>query len=215
MKKIIIFAIVSSLLLGLAACNKTTAGAVAIVNGVEITREAFDLELEYELEYYNKEGITHTDQELAELKKGVVDRLINTHLLKEAAIKAGIEADSVGVENELATVMQGFDDEAAFNQALEDADFTLESYKQVLAEMLMINDLFEQELELSKIQVEEEQIQSMVDYYLNYYSEEEDIDEEELRDFVIYSLKQQEADSLRNGFIEKLRLESEINYLDF
>jgi hypothetical protein len=215
MKKIIILAVVSSLLLGLAACNKTSAGVVAIVNGVEITQEAFDAELEYDLEYYNKEGITLTDQELAELKKGVVDRLINTHLLKEAAIKAGIDADSVDVETELAAVIENFDDEATFNKALEDADFTLESYKQVLAEMMMIEALFEQELAITEIQVEEEQIQAMVQYYMENYDEEDEVDQEELREFVIYSLKQQKAESLRKDFIEKLRGDSEIKYLDF
>lgn len=215
MKKVFIFAVVSSLLLGLVACDKAATGPVATVNGVEISREAFDSEMEYDLGYYSSQGVTLTDEELVEVKKNAVDRLINTHLLKEAAIKAGIVADSVDVEGELAAIVEGFDDEAAFDQALEDANFTLESYKLVLTEMLMIEALFEQELELSQIQVEEEQIQTMVDYYLENYGEEDDVDEEELREFVIYSLKQQKVESLRNDYIEQLRVDSEIKYLDF
>lgn len=212
MKKVIIFAVVSSLLLGLAACDKTASGPVAIVNGVEISREAFDSELEYDLDYLNSQGIT---LELSEVKQNVVDRLINTHLLKEAAVKAGIDAGTVDVEGELAAIMEAFEDEADFEQALAEADFTLESYKLVLTDMLMIEALFEQELELSKVEVDEEQVQAMVDFYLEKYGEEDDVDEEDLREYVTYTLTQEKIDSLRNDYLEKLRQDSDIEYLDF
>lgn len=215
MKKVAVIIFISSLILGLAACDKTPTGPVAIVNGVEITREAFDSELEYDLEYFNSQGMTLTDQELAEVKQNVVDRLINTHLLKEAALKAGINADTVDVDGELATIMESFEDEADFEQALAEADFTLESYKQVLADMLMIEALFEQELELSKIEVGEEEIEAMIASYLEYYGEEDDIDEEELREYAIYVLKERKIESLRFEYLEKLRGESDIEYLDF
>ncbi|NLY32688.1 MAG: hypothetical protein GX065_07830 [Firmicutes bacterium] len=214
MKKVAVFVLISSLILGLVACDKTPTGPVAIVNGVEITREAFASELEYDLEYYTSQGMELTDQELAEVKQIVVDRLINTHLLKEAALKAGINADTVDVDGELAAIMESFEDEADFAQALAEADFTLESYRQVLADMLMIEALFEQELELSKIEVEEEAIEAMIASYLEYY-EEDDTDEEELREYAIYVLKERKIESLRLEYLEKLRGESDIEYLDF
>lgn len=213
MKRITVFALVFSMLFGLAGCAKK--GPVAIVNGVEISREAFDSEVKYDLASYESQGVTLTDKEIAEVKQYAVDRLINTHLLKEAASKAGITAESVDIEGELAAVKDSFTDEAAFLKALTDAGFTLESYQSVLAEILMIEALFEQELEFSKIEVGEEEVQAMVDLYLQNYEEEEEIDEADLREYVAYTLKEQKAEAMRSEYIEKLRKESEIKYLDF
>lgn len=212
-KKAVVFILVFSLLLSLSGCAKK--GPVAIVNGVEISREAFDSEVKYDLASYESQGITLTDEEIAEVKQYAVDRLINTHLLKEAAIKAGITAGSVDVDGELEDIKDSFSDETAFNQALADAGFTMESYKTVLTDILMIEALFEQELELSKIEVSEEDIQAMVDLYLENYGEDEEIDEAELREYVAYTLKDQKAEALRSEYVEKLRKESEIKYLDF
>jgi hypothetical protein len=211
MKKITVFALVFSLLLGLAGCAKK--GSVAIVNGVEISREAFDSEVNYDLASYESQGVTLTDEDIAQVKQNAVDRLINTHLLKEAAIKAGITAESVDVDGELTAVKDSFSDEATFNQALADAEFTLESYKSVLTDILMIEALFEQELELSKIEVGEEEIQAMVDLYLENYGGEDEIDEEDLRDYLAYTLKEEKAEARRSEYIEKLRKESKIEYL--
>ncbi|MDD4658176.1 MAG: SurA N-terminal domain-containing protein, partial [Eubacteriales bacterium] len=153
------------------------------------------------------------DEDIAQVKQNAVDRLINTHLLKEAAIKAGITAESVDVDGELTAVKDSFSDEATFNQALADAEFTLESYKSVLTDILMIEALFEQELELSKIEVGEEEIQAMVDLYLENYGGEDEIDEEDLRDYLAYTLKEEKAEARRSEYIEKLRKESKIEYL--
>ncbi len=213
MKKITVFAIVFSLLLGLAGCSQK--GPVAIVNGVEISREAFDSEVNYDLASYESQGVTLTDEEIKQVKQYAVDRLINTHLLKAAAIKAGITAESVDVEKELAAVKDSFPDEDAFEQALTDAEFSLESYKSVLTDILMIEALFEQELELSKIEVGEEDIQAAVDLYLQNYEGDEEIDEEDLREYLAYTLKEQKADSMRSDYIAQLRKDSEIEYLDF
>jgi len=211
MKKIIILALV--MIMALTGCSKK--GPVAIVNGVDISREDFNTELKFELAAYESQGITLTDEQSDEVKKYVVDRLINTQLLKEAAAKAGITAASVKIDEELTAVKDSFEDEEAFAKALADAHFTLESYRSALADVLMIEALFEKELELSKIEVGEEEIQAMVDLYLKNYEGDEEIDEEDLRKYVAYTLKEQKAESMRSEYVEKLRKESEIKYLDF
>lgn len=211
MKKIMVFALV--IVMALTGCSKK--GPVAIVNGVDISREDFDNELKFELAAYENQGVTLTDEQIDEVKKYVVDRLINTQLLKEAAAKAGITAASVDIDKELAAVKASFEDEATFEKALADANFTLEAYRSALTDVLMIEALFEKELELSKIEVGDEEIQEIVDLYLEKYEGEEEIDEEDLREYAAYNLKEQKAESMRSAYVEKLRKDSEIKYLNF
>ena len=213
MKKITIFAVIMVMVMALTGCSKK--GPVAIVNGVEISREDFNTELKFELAAYETQGVTLTDEQIKEVKQYIVDRLINTQLLKEAAAKAGITAASLDVDGEFAAVKESFEDEATFEKALAEADFTLESYKAALTDVLMIEALFEQELELSKLEISEKEIQAMVDIYLENYEGEEEIDEEDLREYLTYTLKEKKAESMRGEYVEKLRKESEIKYLDF
>jgi hypothetical protein len=213
MKKITVFAVIMIMVMALTGCSKK--GPVAIVNGVEISREDFNTELKFELAAYETQGVTLTDEQIKEVKQYIVDRLINTQLLKEAAAKAGITAASLDVDGEFAAVKESFEDEATFEKALAEADFTLESYKAALTDVLMIEALFEQELELSKLEISEKEIQAMVDIYLENYEGEEEIDEEDLREYLTYTLKEKKAESMRGEYVEKLRKESEIKYLDF
>ena len=213
MKKITIFAVIMVMVMALTGCSKK--GPVAIVNGVEISRDDFNTELKFELAAYETQGVTLTDEQIEEVKQYIVDRLINTQLLTEAAAKAGITVASLDVDGELAAVIESFEDETTFEKALAEADFTLESYKAALTDVLMIEALFEKELELSKLDVSEEEIQAMVDIYLENYEGEEEIDEEDLREYLTFTLKENKAESMRGEYVEKLRKESEIKYLDF
>ncbi len=210
MKKIIIFFLVLSLALLAGACVQK--GPAAKVNGVEITREALEHEMRYDLEAYKAEGITLSKEDEEAIKQSALERLIGTFLLKEAAAKAGLSAESIDVEGELAAVRGEYADEAAFIRALADADFTLDTYRTALTDILIIEALFEQELELSKVTVSEEEVQERVDLYLENYEGEDELDLEELEEYARYMLSEDKAQALRNQYLDRLWQESEIEF---
>lgn len=212
MKKILGLILAIIFILNLTGCGQK--GPAAIVNGVEISRAALDAEVEYDLTAYREQGVNLSAEEIAAVKKSALDRLISTYLLKEAAAGLGINATTVDVEGELTAVREGFADEEAFLQALEAADFTLETYKLALADILIVEALFEKELALSAIEVGAEEVQELMDSYLAEYEGEEEIDEEDLREYVAFSLKEQKAQALRSEYVEKLWQASEIEYGD-
>lgn len=215
MKRIAIFSLSLALLFGLAGCSPRNTVA-AIVNGVEISQAALMKEVEYELAEYKKMGYELTKEEAFTVKQAALDRLISTFLLKEAAAKLGITAATVAVDSEIEAITASFDSEDEFLQALAAADFTLESYRLALTDVMIIEALFEKELSLSEIDVDAESIQGAVDYYLeNYAEEDEEIDLDDLWQTAESSLSEQRAEYLRNEYIEKLWAASEIEYFDF
>ena len=213
MKKFTTILLLTTILLCLAGCGKTK--PVAIVNGIEITRVALDEEVEYDLAMYESRGIELTDEDIEAIEQAALERLINTVLVREAASVAGITVDSVDVEGRLADIKDSYEDAESFQSALEAAGFTLESYKEALAENLVFDAFFEQQLDFSGIEPTEEDIQTMVDLYLENNGEGEEVDEEELREYVAYALRNQAIQALRSEYIEALWQASDIQYLDF
>lgn len=214
LKKIAAYTLVFALLIVAAGCGSEDNGPVASVNGVEIPWETFDMEFQYELTMYQQDGTVLKESEKEQIKLLVVDRLINNILLRDAVEDAGITADDVDVDGQLTEVMGRFDDEEEFNDALDIAGFSLEEYKLVIAEYLMIEELFESQLMLSEISVDEKDIQKEMDYLVENY-EGDDLDVEELREFVEHTLKQDKAEELRSLYIDQLRSDSDIEYFDF
>ncbi len=112
----------------------------------------------------------------------------------------------------MAAVRGEYADEAAFIRALADADFTLDTYRTALTDILIIEALFEQELELSKVTVSEEEVQERVDLYLENYEGEDELDLEELEEYARYMLSEDKAQALRNQYLDRLWQESEIEF---
>ena len=168
--------------------------------------------MRYDLEAYKAEGITLSKEDEEAIKQSALERLIGTFLLKEAAAKAGLSAESIDVEGEMAAVRGEYADEAAFIRALADADFTLDTYRTALTDILIIEALFEQELELSKVTVSEEEVQERVDLYLENYEGEDELDLEELEEYARYMLSEDKAQALRNQYLDRLWQESEIEF---
>lgn len=215
MKKSMLVILVFVLIFGVVACENK--GPVAIVNGVKITRQAFDTEVEYDLAEYRAQGIELSDEDIVGIKHAALDRLITIFLLKEAANVKGISVGDEDVAKHISQVQESFSDEAAFLSALTEEGFTLDSYKDTVLDILLIEALFEEELALSSLQVDEELIEEYVLSLLAYSEQDEgqeEIDEDDLREYAIYVLTQEKAQDLRNDYIEKLWQDSVIEFFN-
>jgi len=215
LKKLAVSVIIFTLSILTVGCGSKT-NPVAIVNGMEISRADYDAELEFELYGFEQQGYQLKEEELEMVKEQVLDRLINNRLLLQAAEQAGISPDSVNADAELVEIIAGFESEEEFQAALKQSGFTLEVYTRLIAEYLMIEDLFEAELNISALTVSDEEVQTAVAEFMASISEEdaEDLDPEDVKEYFAYSLVQDKANQLKGDFIQELRENSEIEYLD-
>ncbi|MTI96428.1 MAG: hypothetical protein FH749_13300 [Firmicutes bacterium] len=203
------------LIFAVACSSSEPAGPVAIVNGSEISRSAFETELEYELEFYEMLGIELNDEDIAEIREGVLERLINIELLLGAAAAAGITTESVDVDAELDLIRDMFDTEDEFLGALESEGYTLDTYKQIMQEHLMVQALLDKELDFGNIELTPEELQELEEFYDDEFADLEDAPErEEVLEYYSSLWIEEKADMIVWEYIEELRAESEIEYLD-
>lgn len=214
MKKLAALGLV--LLVFLTGCAPAAKGPVAIVNGVEIARADYERELHFELASFTRAGYELSKEELKIVEETVLERLINNCLLLGAAEAAGINRDSVDVQGTLEKIISNYEDEAEFEAELEANGFTREEFQELIAEALIIEELFELELKLSTVEVNDEEIEAEVQEYLDALGDEaEELDVEEVRSYFAYVLVQEKIHELKMGYIQELREQSDIQYLDF
>lgn len=212
-KRFAFIVMVFLVLLNVTGCAKK--GPVAIVNGIEITRQDFDAEVEYDLATYEAQGLSLSAEDIDAIKHAALDRLITVLLLKETAAAQGVTIDDAEINEHIELIKGDFDNDEHFNTALEEAGFTDASYRDALEEILIIEALFEQELALRSIQIEDESIEEFVNAYLEGYQGDEPVDEGELREYAAFMLSEERAQALRSEYIERLWQDSRIELIDF
>ena len=102
-----------------AAEEKTgTDGKVAVINDAVITQEAFEQEMTPVLKQMEMQGQKPDETQVAEIRKKVLDNMINREVLYQASQKKDFTADDKAVEEKLASFKKQFPDEAQFKEAL-------------------------------------------------------------------------------------------------
>jgi len=113
-------------------------GDAVRVNGTAISYQRFH---GFYVEYRNSKGVAvgaRGDQLdlLTRLRKEAMDRLIEQELVRQAAVREGIEVKPEAVDEAVADLRAVFDDELSFNLRLKDEGFTLESYREHVAQLM-------------------------------------------------------------------------------
>lgn len=199
----------------LSACAPAVPGPVAIVNGIEISREEFDREVDYELASFVQGDYELTEEELELVQEAVLVRLINNCLLLEAAAAVGITRETVDYGGTIAEIIANYESEAEFEAELLESGFSREEFRGLIADALVIEELFEAELQLSSLEVSDEEIDVVVAEYLATLGEEaQDIDPEDVRFYVALSLLEQMAYEQKMAYTQGLWEQSDIEYFE-
>lgn len=119
---------------------------LAVVNGAVITQEEFQSELEPFLQRMAMSGQKPEAEQLTEIKKKILENLINRELLYQVAKEKGVEADPKAVEEQFSELRERFPDEAQFQAMLDQLGITADSLKDQIAQRLMIQKVIEQEV---------------------------------------------------------------------
>ncbi len=140
----------------MAADPKPAGDKAAVVNGVVITRAHFDKELKVHLERVSRQGRQISDDQLAELKKEVLDGLIEREVLYQKSQKAGIKVDEKKVDDQMAGIKKRFPSEAEFQKALTSMNLTEAEVRTQIQRGLAIRGLIDKEV-ADKIVITEEE----------------------------------------------------------
>ena len=140
----------------MAAENEVAGENVAVVNGVVITRAHYDKELKVHLERISRQGRQIPDEQLAALKKDVLDGLIEREVLYQQSQNAGIKVDEQKIDEQIASIKQRFGNEENFKKALDSMGLTEAEVRMQIQRGLAIRGLIDQKV-ASKIVVTEEE----------------------------------------------------------
>ena len=145
------------------AVDKTPAGEkAAVVNGVVITRAHFDKELKVHLERVSRQGQQISDEQINDLKKDVLEGLIEREILYQESQKAGIKVPDQKVEDQMAGIKKRFPNEEEFKKALASMGLTEEEVRAQIQRGLSIRELIDQKV-ANKIVVTDEETKAYYD----------------------------------------------------
>ena len=165
-------------------------GNVAVVNGVAISQEDFDRELFGIQEQSANRGEKIDDARLAEVKKKVLDKLIDGELLYQESQKMGLKADDSTVDEQYAKFKEQFPNEEEFNKELAKVKLTETSLKSQIKQVMVIQQYIDKEF-VQKITVSEDELKAFFEAYL--------------KDRIEKNLKQEKIQNEVAKFLEKLR----------
>ncbi len=123
------------------AAGDTTKDAVAIVNGVGISKAHFDQALASSEQSYQGQNQQLSPEQLKQLKTNVLDSLIAQELLFQESKKEKIVISTKQVDDQLSSIEKQFTDDKEFQQALDKTGMTKESLRQSLQRSLAIQEL--------------------------------------------------------------------------
>ena len=118
----------------------------AVVNGAVITQDQFDNEFGQVNQEFLKQGRTPTNSQLKEIKKTVLETLINRELLFQESRKTGIHIKEEVIQDQLESVKKRFPNQAEFKKALKQMKLIENDVKSQIGRALAIRELINKQI---------------------------------------------------------------------
>lgn len=181
---------------------------VATVNGEEISREDY-LALYQQMEQtYAMQGANVTDPQFKnQLQTQVVDQLIASFLLKEAAAEEGVVVEDSEVNEEIDLIIENTGGREAFEEELQAQGLTEETLRKNIREQFLVQNYIQTKLPEEQREVSNEETQVLYDE-ISAQQELPPIEDirEELKTEIIY----REESEIVQGLINQLKSQAEI-----
>ncbi|MEX0918311.1 MAG: SurA N-terminal domain-containing protein [Candidatus Paceibacterota bacterium] len=189
--------------------DQNTDGAVATVNGEEISREAYNNATTQLRTAAQAQGATLTD---VQLRDQVLNSLINNRLLVQAARDAGVSASETEIQAEYELVVENAGGAEAFSQQLEALDITDAEVRTELSEQLTVNSFLLASINSEgNVTVSDEEVTA---FYTDLTANNEDVPPlEEIRTQIEEQVRFQKQQQAIAGLVETLRANAEIEIL--
>jgi peptidyl-prolyl cis-trans isomerase C len=138
------------------ADEQDTAQPVARVNGVEISQEEFNSEINIYMQRHRRPESQLSEEQMAELRSQILESIIERELLYQKSVMSGIAVESAEVEAQLETIKKRFVNEAGFDKALEQMGMTEAEVKKEIERGIAIRKLIDREVAASIVVADEE-----------------------------------------------------------
>ena len=142
---------------GLAACgsgassNGRTGGVAATVNGTEISEdkitdqvESIRVQMSIDDEDSWGEWLVQNDYTPEEVREQIIDGYVEQELVRQGAAERGVTVESSTIDEYVNSMKSQYDDDEAWQKALNGAGITEEEYRQNLELSLLYTDLYAQ-----------------------------------------------------------------------
>jgi peptidyl-prolyl cis-trans isomerase C len=160
-------------LLTIQACEKEDAkfpeGTIAVVNGAVITQEDLDTELSMAQQQFASQSQPN-DEQLAEIKKKLLDGLIARKVLYQESQKKGIEVDDATIDERLANMKKQFPKEDDFKGMLDKMRLTEDALKSQVRKGMVIQKLIDQEA-VSNLKISDKDAKDYYDGHMDLFKQ--------------------------------------------
>ncbi|NIS61068.1 MAG: peptidylprolyl isomerase [Proteobacteria bacterium] len=160
--------------LGLAGEKQTPPGKVAVVNGSVINRIDFDREVNRVQQRLSRMGKPLSDSQLSEIKKEVLENLINHELVYQESQKQGITVDEVAINERVRKLKERFPSEAEFKSALTKANLTEDDIKAQFMRGMAIEQFIDTQF-VQKISVSDKESKGYYDSHPDLFKQPEQV----------------------------------------
>ena len=143
--------------------KKIPDGAVASVNGVVITQDVFDKEMAHVRSQFARSGRPLSESQSADIKKRILETLINRELLYQESQHKDIKIEDKEVNEQFDIVKKRFPSEKAYKETLLKANITEAELKSDIREGLAIQQFVDKYL-AQDVKVSETDVK---DFYKN------------------------------------------------
>ncbi len=175
--------------------KETAKDDIAVVNGVGIKQEDYDREFIGIQEQYSSRGEKLEDKDLADIKKKILEKLIDLQLLYQESQKKGYKIEDSTVEEQLAKFKEQFPSVDEFNKEMARVKFTEASLKNQIKQGMAIQQYVNKEI-ADKITVS-------VDEIKNFF-------ETHLKERIEKSIKQEKVQNEVAKYLDQLKNKSEV-----
>lgn len=149
-------------------------GKVAVVNDTVITQADFDREMGRVREQLSRMGKPISDSRLSEIKKEVLENLINRELVYQESQKQGIIVNKAEVDEQLKKLKGQFPSEAEFKNALSKANFSEAALKSRMERGIAIQRFFDKKF-VQNITVSEKESKAYYESHPDLFKQSEQL----------------------------------------
>ncbi len=147
---------------------------VAEVNGAVITQKDFENEMRRVERMFSKRGKPLSDSQVSEVKKEVLESLINRELLYQESAKENVDIAQATVDERLSKLKKRFADEAEFRRALSQMNLSEMSLKSQLKREMAIQQLIDEKI-AGKVSVSDEESKTYYDTNPDHFKRPEEV----------------------------------------
>ena len=145
-----------------AAEKKASEDKVAVVNGVTISKNTYERELDFFIRRAAPGGQQIPDVQMAQMKNEVLESLIDRELLYQESKKKGIQVKSEAVSDQLQQIQKRYPNKEEFEKLLNNMGLTESDVHAQIERGMAIQELIDKEV-TEKITVSDEETKAFYD----------------------------------------------------